>query len=261
MANEDFPAGIAFVTGGSGGIGGAIVEAFARAGSDVVFTYRNGVERAQAVAERAAKHGVKVEMRQVKLEDPASLDAVLTEIAASGRKIHSFVYASGPTVNVGYVSDLTVENWRNIFEHDTIACFTFVKAAIAFIKAHPISAKSAGSITAITSSQKFRPEVRGVLSAAPKAAVEALFFATAKENARFNIRANIIQSGWVMAGQISDGIEGQLNEEALKSIVAQIPLKRLGTPTEVAEGVVFFSSERASFITGATLVIDGGMHL
>jgi len=56
MANEDFPAGIAFVTGGSGGIGGAIVEAFARAGSDVVFTYRNGVERAQAVAERAAKH-------------------------------------------------------------------------------------------------------------------------------------------------------------------------------------------------------------
>ena len=64
-----------------------------------------------------------------------------------------------------------------------------------------------------------------------------------------------------MAGQISDGIEGQLNEEALKSIVAQIPLKRLGTPTEVAEGVGFFSSERASFITGATLVIDGGMHL
>ena len=94
-----------------------------------------------------------------------------------------------------------------------------------------------------------------------KAAIEALFYAVAKENARFGIRANILQSGWVMAGQISDGMEGQLNTDAMKSIVAQIPIGRLGTPDEVAEGVIFFSSARASFITGASLVIDGGMHL
>jgi len=261
MANSDFPAGLAFVTGGSGGIGGAIVEAFARAGSDVVFTYRNGLERAQAVAERAAAHGVKVEMRQVKLEDPESLAAALAEIEESGRKIHSFVYASGPTVNVGYVGDLSVENWRNIFEHDTIACFSLVKAALAFLKKHPVSETSAGSITTITSSQKFRPESKGVLSASPKAAVEALIFATAKEYARFKIRANVVQSGWVMAGQVDGGIDGQMNADALKSIVAQIPLRRLGSAAEVAEGVVFLSSAKASFVTGATLVIDGGMHL
>jgi NAD(P)-dependent dehydrogenase (short-subunit alcohol dehydrogenase family) len=261
MPSSEFPSGIAFVTGGSGGIGGAIVEAFARAGSDVVFTYRNGAERAAAVQSRAASHGVSVQSRQVMLEDPASLDAALAEIAASGRKIHSFVYASGPTVNVGYVGDLTADQWRNIFEHDTIACFSFVKAALAFLKSNPVSEREAGSITAITSSQKFRPEVRGILSAAPKAAIEALFFATAKEYARFKIRANIIQSGWVMAGQIDSGIAGQMDENALKSIVAQIPLRRLGSPDEVAEGAVFVSSAKASFITGATLVIDGGMHL
>jgi len=257
MANENFPAGVAFVTGGSGGIGGAIVEAFARAGSDVVFTYRNGLERAEKVRARAVEHGVNVEMRQVKLEEPESLDAALAGI----EKIHSFVYASGPTVNVGYVGDLTVENWRNIFEHDTIACFSLVKAALAFLKKHPVSEASAGSITTITSSQKFRPESKGVLSASPKAAVEALMFATAKEYARFKIRANVVQSGWVMAGQVDGGIDGQMNADALKSIVAQIPLRRMGSAAEVAEGVVFLSSAKASFITGATLVIDGGMHL
>lgn len=261
MASKDFPSGVAFVAGGSGGIGGAVVEAFARAGSDVVFTYRNGADRAEAVQARAAAHGVNVEARQVLLEEPSSLEQVLTEIATSGRKIHSFVYASGPRVTVGYVSELDVDSWRHIFEHDTIACFSFTKAAIAFLKAHPVGDKSAGSITAITSSQRFRPETRGVLSASPKAAIEALYMAVAKENARFGIRANIIQSGWVAAGQIGDSMEGQLSEEAMKSIVAQIPLHRLGTPAEVAEGVVFVSSARASFVTGATLVIDGGMHL
>lgn len=261
MPSTDFPTGLAFVTGGSGGIGGAIVEAFARAGSDVVFTYRNGAERAAAVQARAAAHGISVQSRQVILEDPESLAAALKEIEDSGRKIHSFVYASGPQVHVGFVGDLTVEQWRNIFEHDTIACFSFVKAALAFLKSHPVTPEAAGSITAITSSQKFRPETRGVLSASPKAAVEALIFATAKEYARFKIRANIIQSGWVMGGQINDGIGGQMDDAALKSIVAQIPLRRLGSPDEVAEGAVFVSSAKASFITGATLVIDGGMHL
>ncbi|RJG23482.1 SDR family NAD(P)-dependent oxidoreductase [Massilia cavernae] len=261
MSSEDFPSGIAFVAGGSGGIGGAIVEAFARAGSDVVFTYRNGAERAEQVRARASAHGVKVEARQVLLEEPATLTAALDQVAASGRPIHSFVYASGPRIKVGYVSDLEVEDWRFALSHDSEACFTFAKAAIAFLKAHPAGADSAGSITAITSSQRFKPEVRGVLSAAPKAAIEALFMAIAKENARFGIRANIIQSGWVAAGQIGDGMEGQLNGEAMKSILGQIPMRRLGSPKEVAEGALFVSSARASFVTGATLVIDGGMHL
>lgn len=261
MESGNFLPGTAFVAGGSGGIGGAIVEAFARAGSDVVFTYRNGAERAEQVRAAASKHGVRVEARQVLLEEPATLDAALADVAAGGRAIHSFVYASGPRIQVGYVSELTLEDWRFALSHDSEACFTFAKAAIAFLKAHPASPASAGSLTAITSSQRFRPESRGVLSAAPKAAVEALFMAIAKENARFGIRANIIQSGWVAAGQIGDGMKGQLNEEAMKSIVGQIPMRRLGSPAEVAEGAVFVSSARASFITGATLVIDGGMHL
>lgn len=258
---SSFASGIAFVVGGSGGIGGAIVETFAREGSDVVFTYRNGVERAEKVRARAEAHGVKVRAVQVKLEEAGALDAPLQELAAAGTKVHSFVYASGPTVKVGYAADLDVDDWRFILEHDVAGCFSFAKAAVAYLRAHPWRDDQAGSLTAITSSQKFRPETRGVLSAAPKAAVEAMFFALAKENARFNIRCNIVQSGWVMAGQIDGGIEGQLNSDAMKSIVDQIPQKRLGSPHEVAEGAVFLSSPRASFITGATLVIDGGMHL
>lgn len=261
MASDDFPEGVAFVTGGSGGIGGAIVERFARAGSDVVFTYRNGAERAEQVRAKAAAHGVKVEARQVLLEEEGSLAAALDEIVASRRRVHSFVYASGPRVKVGFAAQLELEDVRFTFEHDTIACFAFTKAAVAFLRQHPAKDGAAGSITAVTSSQRYKPEVRGVLSAAPKAAIEALYYAVAKENARFGIRANVLQSGWVMAGQISDGMEGQLNTDAMKSIVAQIPMGRLGTPDEVAEGVVFFASPRASFVTGASLVIDGGMHL
>ncbi len=261
MSNMDFPSGVAFVAGGSGGIGGAIVEAFARAGSDVIFTYRQGAERAEAVCARARAHGVRVEARQVLLEEPATLDQVLAEVAETDRRIHSFVYASGPRIKVGYAGELSVDDWRFALTHDSEACFSFAKAALAFLKAYPVSKDYAGCLTAITSSQRFRPETRGVLSAAPKAAIEALFLAIAKENARYGIRANIIQSGWVGAGQIGDGMKGQLDDAAMKSIVSQIPMRRLGSPAEVAEGTIFVSSARASFITGATLVIDGGMHL
>lgn len=256
-----FAGGVAFVTGGSGGIGGAVVEAFAREGSDVVFTYRNGRERAEAVQQAASAYGVSVEAVQVKLEEPDTLRAPLEKLAAAGRKVHSFVYASGPTVKVGFAADLEVDDWRFILEHDVTGCFAFTKAAVAFLRAHPFSDKAAGSITAVTSSQRYRPETRGVLSAAPKAAVEAMIYAVAKENARFGVRANIVQSGWVAAGQIADGIDGQLDGGAMDSIVGQIPMKRLGTPEEVAEGVIFMSSQRASFVTGASIVIDGGMHL
>ncbi len=91
--------------------------------------------------------------------------------------------------------------------------------------------------------------------------MEALFYATAKEYARFNIRANIVQAGWIDAGQIVDGMKGQLSEEALEAIRGQIPMRRLGAAREVADAVLFLSSKKASFITGASLVVDGGMHL
>ena len=260
-AKTHFPQGMALVVGGSGGLGAAIVRGFAEAGSDVLFTYRGGEERAKSLCAELAPLPVQVEARQLNLEAAGELDALLNGLSSSAQKIHSFVYAAGPRIGVGFVGKLTRKDWQFAFQHDAEACFSFVQGALGYLQANPVAPDYAGSILALSSSQKFRPESRGVLSAAPKAAVEALIFATAKEYARFNIRANIVQSGWIDAGQIVDGMKGQLSDEALNSVVAQIPLRRLGEANEVAEAVVFLSSKKASFITGASLVVDGGMHL
>src|SRR5690606_162059 len=139
------------------------------------------------------------------------LEALLDEMASADQKIHSFIYAAGPRIRVGFVGKLSREDWQFAFQHDAEACFGFVQAALGYLQAQPVEENYAGSILALSSSQKFRPETRGVLSAAPKAAVEALIYATDKEYARFNIRANIVQSGWVGAGQIVDGMKGQLS--------------------------------------------------
>jgi len=256
MTEQDFPGGVAFVAGGSGGIGAAIVDAFARAGSDVVFTYHRNQQAAEQVKATASEHGVDIEFRQLALHEPAAVTESLEAVAGERESIHSVVYAAGPGIPVNFAGNISFDDWQKTFERDTHACFNLVHAALPALRKQGF-----GSLCAVTTTQATRHLPLSVLSSAPKAAVESLFAVVAKENGRFGIRANCIRSGWLAGGKLEDGMGGQMQEKALKEIESQVPMRALGLPADVANAVVFLASARATYITGVNLAVDGGWCL
>ena len=260
MADADsirrFDEGVAFVAGGSGGIGAAITRAMSRAGSDVVFTYyRNRAAADQLVAE-LAQPGHRVEACQLALEDAAAVAAAIADARARFGRIHSVVYAAGPVTPINFVGGLTDEEWTRTFAHDTHACFHLVHSALPVLKE-----QKGGSITAVTTTQYSRHVPMSVLSSAPKAAIESMLQVIAREYGRYGVRANAVRSGWLDAGKFADGIGGQVSDKARQAIIASIPLGALGDPADVANAVVFLSSRDARYVTGEALSVDGGWKL
>jgi NAD(P)-dependent dehydrogenase (short-subunit alcohol dehydrogenase family) len=250
-----FDEGVAFVAGGSGGIGAAIVQALAAAGSDVVFTYYKNKDAAAEVQATAAQTGARVEAVQLALEEPAAVTKTLQDIRSRCR-IHSVIYAAGPSIPINYVGEISHEGWVKTFEHDTHACFNLVHAALPILRE-----QNYGSLTAVTTTQFSRHVPLSVLSSAPKAAIESMMQVVAKEYGRFGVRANCVRSGWLAGGKLADGIGGQVQEKAMKAIISQIPLGALGDPADVANAVVFLSSRQARYISGDAVTVDGGWRL
>jgi NAD(P)-dependent dehydrogenase (short-subunit alcohol dehydrogenase family) len=251
-----FDEGVAFVAGGSGGIGAAITKALAAAGSDVVFTYYRNRDAAERLQEAAGRDGRRVESVHLALEDPASVSNALQHTLSRYGKIHSVIYAAGPSLPISYTAQVSEDDWVRTFAMDTHACFNLVRAALPILKE-----QRSGSLTAITTTQFARHVPMSVLSSAPKAAIESMMQVIAKEYGRFGVRANCVRSGWLAGGKFADGMGGQVQEKAMQAIVSQIPMGALGDPADVAAAVTFLSSQQARYITGDALTVDGGWRL
>jgi NAD(P)-dependent dehydrogenase (short-subunit alcohol dehydrogenase family) len=251
-----FDPGVALVAGGSGGIGAAIVRAFARAGSDVSFSYNRNRDAATRLVEEVKTLGRSADAFQLSLEDAAAASARLTDVRARYQRIHSIVYAAGPVTPIGFVARLTEEQWAETFRLDTHACFNLVHAALPVLQE-----QRGGSITAVTTTQYSRHVPMSVLSSAPKAAIESMIQVVAREYGRYGVRANSVRSGWLDGGKFADGIGGQVSEKARQAIIASIPLGALGDPADVANAVVFLSSREARYVTGDAISVDGGWKL
>ena len=116
-----------------------------------------------------------------------------------------------------------------------------------------------GSVVAVTTAATARYPVRDGLSSAPKAAVEALVRGLAAEEGRYGVRVNAVGPGMLTDGMAARLISsGELSEEALAVARRNIPLRRFGTATDIAEAVCFLASDRAGFISGQKLDVDGG---
>src|SRR5260370_797719 len=205
-----FNEGVAFVAGGSDGIGAAIPQAFAAAGSDVLFTYYRNFDAATRVREAAGRDGRRVECRQLALEDSASVAHTLADARSRFGKIHSVIYAAGPSVPINFVGQIRDEDWIKTFAMDTHACFNLVHAALPILKG-----QGGGSLTAVTTPQ-FAPHVpMSVLSTAPKAPTESMMQGVAKECGRYGGGGQCVRSGWRGGGQRSDGDGWQAQGEVL----------------------------------------------
>jgi NAD(P)-dependent dehydrogenase (short-subunit alcohol dehydrogenase family) len=167
--------------------------------------------------------------------------------------IAAAVYAAGPSCNFDFVSRVPIEEWRRVIEMDVLGCVALAQSVIPHLR------ETNGSFTALSTYQARKIEVRGSLSSVPKAAIERLVQAIAREEARYHVRANAVRAGWINAG--GGARLTRENQARLAEKLSDIPLRRLGEPCELADAVSFLASRRASFITGVALTVDGGESL
>jgi NAD(P)-dependent dehydrogenase (short-subunit alcohol dehydrogenase family) len=252
---EDFAGltGCAVVTGGSGGLGSVIATMLAERGSDVAVTYRQNDEAARAVVGEIDALGRRARAWQLDLVDAEATADTVAEIADHFDGIHTLVHAAGPHVPQLHLSRVDPAQFRRQVEEDVVGFFNVVQPSLRYLR------ETQGSIVAVTTAATLRYPVRDGLSAGPKGAVETTLRAVAAEEGRYGVRANSVGPGMLTDGMAARLIEsGDLDDAALEVTVRNIALRRFGEAVDVAEAVCFLASNRARFITGQLLAVDGG---
>ncbi len=244
--------GTALVTGGTGGIGSAIVRQLAREGAAVTFTYRSGAEHALALVEELSDEGWRVDAVHLDLTVAQDCAAVIAVVASHRGGLHTLVHAAGPHIPQQHLSAAFATQLHD----EAAAFFNIVSPALVALRA------SSGSIVAVTTAATSRYPVRDGLSASAKGAVEQLVRGLAAEEGRYGVRANCVGPGMLVDGMAARLMaSGDLDDEALAVTRRNIPLRRFGTAEDIAAAVCFLASDEATFISGQTLNVDGGYSI
>ena len=250
---KDFPEGSAIVIGGSGGIGSAICKTFASHGVPVVFSYHGNETAANDLKKEILDHGGVVSSKKLSINDKTQVEDFFQEL--QNERIHSIVNATGSDIRMKWINELSYEEWDDVMRTDADGFFNIIKNSL------PILRKFGGSYTTLSSIGLSRWPAKDVLSVAPKAAIDALINGIAKEEGRNNIRANSIQLGIIEAG-IFLRIKGKdYDDRYIEAAKNNTALKKLGEAQDVADAVIFLASDRAKYITGQTLYLDGGYRI
>lgn len=244
--------GVALVTGGTGGLGAAVSTMLAERGSDVAFTYRADRDRANDLVARIENHDRMAVCAQLDLTDAAAVATVVDGLGDLGG-IHTLVHAAGPTVPQVHLSTVEPGDFAHHVNQELVAFFNVVQPALASLRTH------GGSIVAITSAATDRYAIRDGLSAGPKSGIEALVRGLAAEEGRFGVRANAVGPGMLTDGMAERLISlGHYSERDLDVARNNIALRTFGTAADIAEAVCFLASDRAGYVSGQVLNVDGG---
>lgn len=241
----------ALVTGGTGGIGSAICRQLAEEGHRVVLTYRSHAGAADALVSELSATGARA--IGVDLTDPDAVAAAVASVGEHEGRLDVLVYASGPHVPMTHLSRVAPTDMARQLQDDTAAFFGLVSAAL------PLLRESRGAVVAVTSAATTRFPKRDGLSSAPKAAVEALVRGFAAEEGRFGVRFNAVGPGMLTDGMAARLMaSGDLDDAALAITRDNIPMRTFGSARDISEAVCFLASDRAGFISGQKLDVDGG---
>lgn len=248
--STNFSGRVALVTGGSRGIGKGIVCQFAEAGAKVAFVYQSNREAADKLAADLTAAGHEVWALQADVSKKSETDAVVEQVLAKWGKIDILVN------NAGIIRDkpilaMSSDEWQQVIDTNLTSVFNFCQAAI-----RPMMSARYGRIINMSSVSADFSNPGQANYAASKAGIEGFSRCMATEYAKRGITVNCVAPGFIE----TDMTVAVVNMAGDK-IKNSIPVKRLGKPEDIANAVLFFASEQASYVTGQVLKVDGGLTL
>jgi 3-oxoacyl-[acyl-carrier protein] reductase len=239
----------AVVTGGSRGIGAAIALSLAEAGADVVLTYREKHTEAEAVVRQIKALGRKAHAVPMDVTDRLRVTHAAEQARAFG-PISILVNNAGINKPTDF-DQVTDEDWDTILDTNLKGPFVVAQTFLPLLKE-----AGGGSIIHIGSVSGQYGGPRTAHYAASKAGLISLAQVIARFGAASNIRSNVVAAGLIASEMAAAGMASAAVQKAAETII----LKRMGTPQEVADAVVFLASDASSYITAQTLNVNGGLY-
>lgn len=238
----------AIITGASRGIGAEIARKFAADGAKVVVNYSGSQEKAEAVVADIQANGGEAIAVKANVSDSESVKAMVDETMKTFGSVDILVNNAGITRD-NLMMRMKDDEWDDVINTNLKGVFVCTKAVT-----RQMMKQRAGRIINIASIVGVMGNAGQANYVASKAGVIGLTKTTARELASRGITANAVAPGF-----ITTDMTDQLNEEVQKAMLGQIPLGRFGAPEDVAKAVLFLASDDASYMTGQTLHLDGGM--
>ncbi len=238
----------AIITGATRGIGQGIALEFAKQGCNVAFTYSSSVEAAQALEKELIALGVKAKGYQSNAADFDAAQELAKNVLEEFGSIDTLINNAGITKD-NLLMRISEDDFDKVIEVNLKSVFNLTKAVI-----RPMMKQRKGSIINMSSIVGLKGNAGQANYAASKAGILGFSKSVALELGSRNIRSNVVAPGF-----IETEMTAKLDEKVIEEWRNDIPLKRGGTPKDIADACVFLASDMSSYITGQTLSVDGGM--
>ena len=247
--DREFENKVALVTGASRGIGRAIALGLAKNGAAVVVNYQRQKQAAEEVVSQIKDMGMEAVSVAADVADYGASEELVRHAVERFGRLDILVNNAGVAQD-NLIVNMAPEQWRKVIDVNLGGVFNCSKAALAHFMP-----ERRGCIVNVSSVMGKRGWVGESNYAASKAAINAFTQCCAVESVRFGIRVNAVLPGF----SDTDMVSGLMEEKTSKGILKQIPMKRFANPDEISELVCFLASERASYITGEMISVDGGV--
>lgn len=239
----------AIITGATRGIGKGIAEVFAKNGCNIAFTFASSVEKAKIVEEELKALGVQAKGYQSDASDFDAAQKLVDDVLAEFGRIDIVINNAGITKD-NLLMRMSLEDYEEVIRVNLNSAFNLTKAVV-----KPMMKERNGSIINMSSIVGRKGNAGQANYAASKAGLIGFSKSVALELGSRNIRCNVIAPGF-----IETEMTEKLDPKAVEAWRAGIPLKRGGTPEDIANACLFLASDLSSYITGQVLSVDGGMY-
>jgi NAD(P)-dependent dehydrogenase (short-subunit alcohol dehydrogenase family) len=254
----DLTGKMALVTGGNGGIGYGMAEAMAQAGADVAI-WGSNADKTHAAADRLKAFGGKVFAKVVDVADEDAVVKGMAETAAWTGRLDCVIANAGIGRGSPSFVEMSAETYRKVLSVNLDGVFfTFREACRHMVERAKTTGEKGGSLVGVASLAATEGAARNEAYAATKGGVISMVKSVAVEHARWGIRANAIQPGWIATDMTAGA---QSSPAFAEKVIPRVPARRWGEPADFGGIAVYLASDASSYHSGDSFIIDGGYSI